>query len=116
MEARIRTLLAAAVVVFGLATAVSSQPDAVLTGVVHDHTGAPAVGAVVTIAHPEQKQVRVVATNLYGEYAVAGLDRHTIYEVHVSHPQFRKARLQARADGHLRVQLKPRRGCLGRRC
>jgi hypothetical protein len=110
MGTRIRALLGAAAVVFGLATGAAAQSGP-LRGVVHDHTGTPMPGAVVTIAHPQQTAVRVVLTDLRGEYAVGELERGTRYKVDISHPEFRKVRLQASAGERVHVTLKPRRSC-----
>jgi len=112
MAARIARFFAAAAVVFGFATGAAAQSahsGRLHRGVVHDHTGAPVPGVVVTLEHPQQTAVRVVVTDLWGEYAVGDLDRTTRYIVQVSHPQFRPARLTAAAGDHVNVRLKPRR-------
>jgi len=108
MGTRIRSLLAAAAVVFGFATGAAAQPDP-LRGVVHDHTDTPMPGVVVTVLHPQQAAIRVVVTDLKGQYAVDQLERGTRYTLHVSHPKFRKARLEAVAGDEVNVKLKPRR-------
>ena len=108
MGTRIRSLFAAAAVVFGFATGAAAQ-SAPLRGMVHDHTGTPMAGVVVTVEHPQQTAVRVVLTDLRGQYAVDELERGTRYNVHVSHPKFRKARLKASAGDEVTVKLKPRR-------
>jgi Carboxypeptidase regulatory-like domain len=108
MGTRIRSLLTAAAVVFGFATGAAAQPDP-LRGVVHDHTGTPIAGVVVTVEHPQQTVVRVVLTDLKGQYTVGPLERGIRYTVRVSHPKFRNARLDAVAGDEVTVKLKPRR-------
>jgi hypothetical protein len=110
MGTRIRSLFAAAAVVFGFAPGAAAQPDPI-RGVVHDHMGTPMPGVVVTVEHPQQTAVRVVLTDLQGQYAVGQLERGTRYTVHVSHPKFRKARVKAAAGERINVKLKPRRSC-----
>ena len=73
--------------------------------------GHPVPGVVVTIEHPQQTAVRVVVTDLRGAYAVDELESGTRYTVRVSHPHFRKARLEAAAGDRISVRLKPRRSC-----
>ena len=112
MGTRIRTLFGAAAVVFGLATVTTgaaAQSNPVHKGVIQDHTGAPMPGVVVTVEHPQQEVVRVVLTDLHGEYAVGELEPGVRYKVHVSHPEFRKTRLHASAGDKVIVKLKPRR-------
>jgi hypothetical protein len=110
MGTRIRSLFTAAAVVFGSATGAAAQPDP-LRGVVHDHTGTPVPGVVVTVEHPQQTAIRVVLTDLQGQYAVRELERGTRYNIHVSHPKFRQARVKASAGDRVNVKLKPRRSC-----
>ena len=110
MGARIRSLVGAAAVVFGCATGAAAQ-SAPLRGRVHDHTGTPMAGVVVTVEHPQQTAVRVVLTDLRGQYAVDELERGTQYNVRISHPEFRKARLKASAGDEVTVKLQPRRSC-----
>lgn len=109
MGTRIRRLFMAAAVVFGFATGAAAQSDPVHRGVVHDHTGAPMPGAVVTIQHPQRTAVRVALTDEWGEYVVGALQPGVRYKVHVSHPKFRETRLQASAGEQVIVKLKPRR-------
>jgi len=111
MGIRIRTLLAVAAVVFGFGTTAAAQSNGVLRGLVRDQTGMPMPGVVVTLEHPQEEAVRVVLTDLRGEYKVPDLDRGTRYNVLVSHPQFHKTRLQAEADDRITVRLKPKRAC-----
>jgi hypothetical protein len=111
MSTRIRRLIAAAAVVFGFATGAAAQSTAFHRGVVQDHRGAPVPGVVVTVQHPQDTAVRVVLTNLHGEYEVGDLEHGVRYRLQVSHPEFRKTRLQASADDHVIVRLKPRRPC-----
>lgn len=111
MGTRISTLVGAAVVVFGIATGAAAQSGPVHRGVVHDHRGTPLPGVVVTIAHPGQNAVRVVLTDLRGEYSVPELEHRTRYDIQVSHPEFRKTRLRAAPGDRITVTLKPRRSC-----
>lgn len=111
MGTRIRALLAVAAVVFGFGAAAEAQSNGPLRGLVRDHTGLPLPGVVVTVEHPQREAVRVVLTDLRGEYEVTNLDRGTRYSVLVSHPQFRKARLEAEADDRITVRMKPKRRC-----
>jgi hypothetical protein len=108
MGTKVRRLIAAAIVVFGLVSGVAAQPGPVHHGVVHDPNGRPLPGAVVVFEHPEQTQVRVAVTDRWGEYTVRGLESGTRYSVIVSHPGFHKARLQASGRDHINVQLRPR--------
>jgi hypothetical protein len=110
MSARIRSLAMAAAVVFGIATGAAAQSNPI-QGVVHDATGTPVPGVVVTISHPQQATVRVVLTDLQGRYVVNELDPRTQYDVQVSHPKFRKTRVKAGAGDEINVTLKPRRSC-----
>lgn len=111
MGARIRRLIGAAVVVFGTATGAAAQDAPAHRGIVHDHTGTPLPGVVLTIVHPDETAVRVVVTDLLGAYAVGDLERGTRYTIHVSHPEFRKTRLRAAPGDRVSVTLKPRRAC-----
>ena len=113
MGTRIRSLFAAAAMVFGFAAGVAAQSDPVHRGIVHDHTGAPMSGAVVIIQHPQQTAVRVALTDEWGEYAVSGLEHGVRYKLQVSHPRYRKTQLQASAGDHVIVKLKPRRRSSG---
>jgi hypothetical protein len=108
MGTKVRRLIAAAIVVFGLVSGAAAQPGPVHHGVVHDASGRPLPGAVVVFEHPEQTEVRVAVTGRWGEYTVRGLESGTRYDVIVSHPGFHKARLQASIGDHINVQLRPR--------
>jgi hypothetical protein len=107
------TAVAAAVLALGLATAADAQYTAAIRGVVHDTTGRPTPGVVVTVTHPTEPVVRVAVTNLRGEYVINWLEPGRGYIVHVTHPNFRKQRLEARAAAAIQepteVRLKPRR-------
>ena len=109
MGTRIRGFVGAAAVVFGFTTGAAAQSMTVHTGIVRDHTGVPVAGVVVTVQHPQETAVRVVVTDLRGKYEVPELERGIRYTVQVSHPEFRKTRVQASAGDHVTVQLKPRR-------
>jgi hypothetical protein len=109
MKARIRTLLAAAAVVFGFATHSQGQTGPIHRGIIYDHTGAPMPGAVVTFSHPQDSAVRVAVTDQWGEYAVRALDPRTRYVVEISHPAYRTARMQTSPASYINVRLKPRR-------
>ena len=97
----------------GMAAPAWAQGGGVLKGSVHDVSGAPLPGAVVTVSDPQQMRVRVAITDLRGEYVVEGLERTTEYRVEVSHPKFRKRELQAQPhDGAAEpITLEPRRRC-----
>jgi hypothetical protein len=105
--------IAAAVLVLSLAATADAQYSAAVRGVIHDATGRPAPGVVVTLSHPTAPVVRVAVTNLKGEYVVRGLEPGVEYVVHLTHPNYRKERLEARAYAAVqeptRVQLTPRR-------
>jgi hypothetical protein len=113
MEARIGRIVPAVILVLGLGSAADAQFSAAIRGVVHDSSGQPTPGAVVTISHPTTPTVRVAVTNLNGEYVVRGLETGVAYRVHVTHPNFKKQRLEARAfaleQDQTTVRLKPRR-------
>jgi hypothetical protein len=104
-----RTLLATAAVVLGLATGTQAQTGPIHRGIIYDHTGTPMPGAVVTITHPQDSVVRVVITDQWGEYVVRALDPRARYDVEVSHPHFRRARLRVVPAGYVNVTLKPRK-------
>lgn len=117
MPGRIRNLFGA--VLLGLATApvAAAQTGAVLSGVVLDRAGNPVPGVVVTIVDPAKQEPRVVVTDQSGVYFVDRLHYGTAYAVDVSHPRFRKSRLQAIAnegETPLHVTLDPRRTWLAR--
>ena len=109
MGTRIARLFQVAIVVFGFATTATAQSDPLHRGVVHDQTGTPMPGVVVTIQHPQQEVVRVVLTDQWGEYAVGDLERGTRYTIRLTHPRFRPEKVQAAAGDHINVTLKPRR-------
>jgi hypothetical protein len=109
MGTHIRGLLFALMLVAG-AEGAAAQDSASIRGVVRDHTGTPLPGAVITLAHPDEAQVRVVITDLEGEYRVDGLEAATEYRLEISHPQFRKRELRIRpgtAAGET-IRLDPR--------
>lgn len=117
-----RTLMgriaSAVVLVLGLAVTADAQYSAAVRGVIHDAKGRPAPGVVVTLSHPTAPVIRVAVTNLRGEYVIRGLEPGVEYVVHVTHPNYRTERLEARAFAAVheptRVQLKPRRAALVR--
>ena len=109
MGTHIREFLLALMLVAGAGGAFAQESGSI-RGVVRDHTGRPLPGAVITVAHPEEAQVRVVITDLEGEYRVDDLDAAAEYRVEISHPEFRKRELQARpAAGAVEtIRLDPR--------
>jgi hypothetical protein len=108
----------AAILVLGLAGTADAQYSAAVRGVIHDAKGRPAPGVVVTLSHPTPPVIRVAVTDLRGEYVIRGLEPGVEYVVHVTHPNYRKERLAARAYAAVqeptRVQLKPRRTAAAR--
>ena len=114
MGTSIRQVLVAAVIVLAPAAA-AAQDGAVLSGVVYDPSGTPTPGVVVTVTHPERNAVRVVVTNLQGEYRLEGLEEGTEYRVEVSHPKFRKLRVTipvVRGQTPVVTRLNPRKNCV----
>jgi hypothetical protein len=117
MVSRIRNLIVAGLLVLGSVPAAAAQTGGVLTGVVHDGAGNPVPGVVLTIVDPAQPGARVVVTDQHGVYFIDRLDYGTAYDVEVSHPRFRKSRLQASAnegETGIQIALYPRRGRLVR--
>jgi hypothetical protein len=115
MLSRIAT---AAILLLGSAATADAQYGAAIRGVIRDVAGRPTAGAVVTLSHPGARLVRVAVTDLRGEYAIHGLEPGAEYVVQVTHPNFRKERVQARAyaaSQHVTpVRLKPRRATAAR--
>jgi hypothetical protein len=113
MRTMMITVASAAILVLGLAVIADAQYSAAVRGVIHDVKGRPAPGVVVTLSHPTTPVIRVAVTDLRGEYVIRGLEPGVQYVVHVTHPNYRKERLEARAYAAVqeptRVQLKPRR-------
>jgi Carboxypeptidase regulatory-like domain len=113
MRAIILRIASAAMLVLGLAATADAQYSAAVRGIIHDAKGRPAPGVVVTLSHPTTRVIRVALTDLRGEYVIRGLEPGVEYVVHVTHPNYRKERLEARAYAAVqeptRVQLKPRR-------
>lgn len=109
MGTYIRGFLFALMLLAGAGGAAALE-SASIGGVVRDHTGRRLPGAVITVAHPEGAQVRVVITDLEGEYSVDGLDAAAEYRVEISHPEFRKRELRVRpaAAAVETVRLDPR--------
>ena len=108
MAARYCTVAAVAALVLGFATGAAAQSGPPHRGVVRDHSGNPVPGVVVTLQHPEETAIRVVLTDLRGRYEVSALERGVRYDVQMSHPAFRKARVKASAGDRVSVNLKPR--------
>ena len=113
MRAMLVRIASAVVLVLGLAVTADAQYAAAVRGVVHDAKGRPAPGVVVTLSHPTTRVIRVALTDLRGQYVIRGLEPGVEYIVDVTHPNYRKERLEARAYAAVheptRVQLKPRR-------
>ena len=118
MRVTVARILSALILVLGLGAGADAQYAAAVRGVIHDANGRPAPGAVVTLSHPTAPVIRVAVTDLKGEYVIRGLEPGVEYVVHVTHPNFRKERLAARAHAAVqeptRVQLKPRRTAAAR--
>jgi hypothetical protein len=70
----------------------------VLSGTVHDRTGKPVPGVVLTIANPHNGDTRVAITDHQGVYFVDRLHHGREYAVNVSHPRFRTSHVRARAN------------------
>ena len=113
MRAMLVRIASAVVLVLGLAVTADAQYSAAVRGVVHDAKGRPAQGVVVTLSHPTTPLIRVAVTDLRGQYVIKGLEPGVEYIVHVTHPNFRKERLETRAYAAVhepaRVRLKARR-------
>lgn len=98
MSSRALTPLASAVLVLAFSSAAAAQTGAVLSGVVHDRTGDPVSGVVLTIVDPVKGDTRVAISDNRGAYFVDRLHYGVQYAVDVSHPRFRKSRVRARAN------------------
>jgi hypothetical protein len=113
MRTMILRIASAVILVLGLAVTAGAQYSAAVRGVIHDGKGRPAPGVVVTLSHPTGRIIRVAVTDLRGQYVIGGLEPGVEYEVHLTHPNYRKERLETRAYAAVqeptRVQLKPRR-------
>ena len=92
------TLVATTVLVLAFSSAAAAQAGAVLSGVVHDRAGEPVSGVVLTIVDPVDGDTRVAISDSGGMYFVDRLQYGVRYAVDVSHPRFRKSRVQARAN------------------
>ncbi len=118
MRTIIGRIASAVVLVLGLAVTADAQYAAAVRGVIHDAKGRPAPGVVVTLSHPTTPVIRVALTDLRGEYVIRGLEPGVEYVVQVTHPNYRKERLEARAYAAVqeptRVQLTPRRTATAR--
>ena len=117
MVCRIRNLALAGVLVLVIVPAAAAQTGAVLTGLVQDRAGNPVPGVVLTIVDPEQPRARVVVTDQDGVYFIDRLDYGTSYAVDVSHPRFRRSRVQATAnegEAPVHITVDARRTRLGR--
>jgi hypothetical protein len=116
MRAKLRSTFAAALFVLGVTAGADAQCLGTIRGIVHDPSGRPTPGAVVTISHPMTKAVRVALTDLHGEYVVTGLLPDTPYIVQISHPRFKRQTVETRAyastTGMSKVQLTEKRATL----
>ena len=92
------TLVATAVLVLAFSSAGAAQTGGVLSGVVHDRAGEPVSDVVLTIVDPVKGDTRVAISDSGGMYFVDCLHYGVQYAVDVSHPRFRKSRVQARAN------------------
>jgi hypothetical protein len=88
----------AALVVLTFSSASAAQTGAVLSGIVHDRTGEPVSGVVLTIVDPLKRDTRVVLTDLRGKYFVDRLHYGVEYAIDLSHPRFRHSRVRATAN------------------
>jgi hypothetical protein len=98
MSSRASTLVATAVLVLAFSSAAAAQMGAVLSGVVHDRTGEPVSGVVLTIVDPVNGDARVAISDTRGMYFIDRLHYGVPYALDVSHPRFRKSRVRARAN------------------
>jgi hypothetical protein len=117
MASRIRNLIVAASLVWGIAPEAAAQSGGVLTGVVYDRGGNAVPGVVLTIVDPERRGARVAVTDERGVYFVDRLHYGTAYAVDVSHRRFRKSRFQASAnegETPIDITLQPQRNRLAR--
>jgi len=118
MRAMFGRIVSAAILVLGLGGTADAQYGAAVRGVIHDAKGRPAPGVVVTLSHPTVPVVRVAVTDLKGEYVIRGLEPGVEYVVDLTHPNYRKERLEARAYAAVQeptqVRLKPRRTAAAR--
>jgi Carboxypeptidase regulatory-like domain len=92
------TLVATAGLLLAFSTSAGAQTGAVLSGVVQDRAGEAVSGVVLTVVDPVRSESRVVITDDRGAYFVDRLHYGFAYTVHVSHPRFRKSRVQASAN------------------
>ena len=92
------TLAATAVLVLAFSSAAAAQMGAALSGVVHDRTGEPVAGVVLTIVDPVEGNSRMTISDSEGIYFVDRLHYGVLYALDVSHPRFRKSRVRARAN------------------
>ena len=118
MRAIIGRIVSAAILVLGLAATADAQYSAAVRGVIHDTQGRPAPGVVVTLTDPTTRVIRVALTDLNGEYVIRGLEPGVEYVVRLTHPNYRKERVESRAYAAVQeptlVQLKPKRTALSR--
>jgi hypothetical protein len=91
-------MFVAAALVSAASSPAAAQSGAVLSGIVHDSTGIPVPGVVLTMIDPVRAGTRVVVTNQRGAYFVDRLHFGREYAVHISHPRFRKSRVRASAN------------------
>jgi hypothetical protein len=98
ISSRASTLVATAVLALAFSSAAAAQMGAVLSGVVHDRTGEPVSGVVLTIVDSVTGNSRVAISDSHGVYFVDRLHYGVRYAVDVSHPRFRKSRVQAKAN------------------
>jgi hypothetical protein len=112
MRNMVLMLVAAAALVSAVSSPAAAQSGAVLSGIVHDSTGTPVPGVVLTVVDSVKAETRVVVTNQGGAYFVDRLHYGSEYAVDISHPRFRKSRVRASAnegDAPVHITLLPRR-------
>jgi Carboxypeptidase regulatory-like domain len=108
MERRptVLTLVATTVLVLAFPSAAAAQMGAVLSGTVHDRTGEPVAGVVLTIVDPVEGDTRIAISDGGGRYFVDRLHYGVRYAVDASHPRFRKSRVRATAnEGHSPIHI-----------
>ena len=96
-----KTLLAAALMVFGLAVPAAAQSAAVVVGSIVDQTGAPLAGVRVTIRGVE---VRMAATGAAGDFAFPDVPEGD-YEISAELSGFERARRAVRVLAGERVTV-----------
>lgn len=95
---RMLTFAASVMLVLAFSSTASAQTGGVLSGTVHDRTGTPVPGVVLTIVDPIKGDIRVTMSDSRGAYFVDRLHYGSQYRIDASHPRFRESRVEARAS------------------